>query len=65
MPKTLATTTVDRLMLHAHVCQTIGESMRLSQALTGKGVIPLSYPHRRHAGGHHRADTDLPSHMDN
>jgi DNA replication protein DnaC len=40
MPKTLATATVDRLMHHAHVCQTTGDSVRLSQALAGKGVIP-------------------------
>jgi len=32
MPKTLATATVDRLLHHAHVCQTTGESVRLSQA---------------------------------
>src|SRR5439155_26315772 len=42
MPKTLATATVDRLMHHAHVCQTAGDSIRLSQALAGKGVMPLS-----------------------
>jgi DNA replication protein DnaC len=42
MPKTLATATVDRLMHHAHVCQTTGDSIRLSQALAGKGVMPLS-----------------------
>ena len=42
MPKTLATATVDRLMHHAHICQTVGDSVRLSQALSGKGVIPLS-----------------------
>jgi len=42
MPKTLATATVDRLMHHAHLCQTAGDSVRLSQALAGKGVIPLS-----------------------
>jgi hypothetical protein len=42
MPKTLATATVDRLMHHAHVRQTTGDSVRLSQALTGKGVIPLN-----------------------
>jgi DNA replication protein DnaC len=42
MPKTLATATVDRLMHHAHICQTAGDSVRLSQALAGKGVIPLS-----------------------
>ena len=42
MPKTLATATVDRLMHHAHVCQTSGDSIRLTQAIAGKGVIPLS-----------------------
>jgi DNA replication protein DnaC len=41
MPKTLATATVDRLMHHAHVCVTGGDSVRLSQALAGKGVMPL------------------------
>ena len=41
MPKTLATATVDRLLHHAHVCQTSGDSVRLTQALTGKGVTPL------------------------
>jgi DNA replication protein DnaC len=41
MPKTLATATVDRLLHHAHVCQTSGESVRLSQALAGRGVTPL------------------------
>jgi DNA replication protein DnaC len=38
MPKTLATATVDRLLHHAHLCQTSGDSVRLSQAMTGKGV---------------------------
>ncbi|HZW44894.1 MAG TPA: hypothetical protein VFF32_10950 [Dermatophilaceae bacterium] len=28
-------------MHHAHVCQTSGESVRLSQALAGHGVTPL------------------------
>jgi DNA replication protein DnaC len=42
MPKTLATATVDRLLHHAHVCQTSGDSVRLTQALAGKGVMPLS-----------------------
>lgn len=42
MPKTLATATVDRLLHHAHVCQTSGDSVRLSQALTGQGVRPLT-----------------------
>jgi DNA replication protein DnaC len=42
MPKTLATATVDRLLHHAHVCQTSGDSVRLSQALAGHGVKPLA-----------------------
>jgi DNA replication protein DnaC len=42
MPKTLATATVDRLLHHAHICQTTGESIRLTQALAGQGVSPLS-----------------------
>jgi DNA replication protein DnaC len=42
MPKTLATATVDRLLHHAHVCQTSGDSVRLSQALAGIGVTPLT-----------------------
>jgi len=42
MPKTLATATVDRLLHHAHVCQTSGESVRLTQALAGQGVSPLN-----------------------
>jgi DNA replication protein DnaC len=41
MPKTLATATVDRLMHHAHVCVTSGESVRLAQASSGLGVQPL------------------------
>ena len=41
MPKTLATATVDRLLHHAHVCQTTGDSVRLSQALAGVAVVPL------------------------
>ena len=42
MPKTLATATVDRLLHHAHLCQTRGDSVRLSQAMTGKGVKALT-----------------------
>lgn len=42
MPKTLATATVDRLLHHAHVCQTTGESVRLTEALAGKGVTAMS-----------------------
>ncbi len=41
MPKTLATATVDRLLHHAHVCVTAGDSVRLSEALSGQGVVPL------------------------
>jgi DNA replication protein DnaC len=41
MPKTLATATVDRLLHHAHLCQTSGESVRLAQALADTGVAPL------------------------
>lgn len=35
MPKTIATATVDRLLHHAHVCQTSVESIRLIQAQSG------------------------------
>ena len=42
MPQTLATATVDRLLHHAHVCQTSGDSIRLTQALAGKGVTAMS-----------------------
>lgn len=42
MPKTLATATVDRLLHHAHLITTKGDSHRLAEALTGKGVIPLN-----------------------
>ncbi|MGW2545295.1 IS21-like element helper ATPase IstB [Kitasatospora sp. NPDC001574] len=42
MPKTLATATVDRLMHHAHIVVTQGDSYRLTQATTGKGVKPFS-----------------------
>ena len=42
MPKTLATATVDRLLHHAHICQTSGDSVRLTQALAGQGVTPLA-----------------------
>lgn len=42
MPKTLATATVDRLLHHAHVVVTQGDSFRLTQATTGQGVKPFS-----------------------
>ena len=41
MPKTIANATVDRLLHHAHVVMTAGDSIRLTQATTGKGVRPL------------------------
>jgi DNA replication protein DnaC len=37
MPKTLATATVDRLLHHAHLVLTRGDSHRLAEALAGKG----------------------------
>jgi DNA replication protein DnaC len=42
MPKTLAGATVDRLLHHAHLCVTTGDSVRLQQATNGKGVTPLT-----------------------
>jgi DNA replication protein DnaC len=42
MPTTLAGATVDRLLHHAHVCVTTGDSVRLQQATSGKGVTPLT-----------------------
>lgn len=41
MPKTIANATVDRLLHHAHVVLTAGDSIRLTQATRGKGVKPL------------------------
>ena len=38
MPKTLATATVDRLLHHAHVVVTQGDSYRLTEATSGRGV---------------------------
>ncbi len=42
MDKTIASALVDRLMHHAHVVVTDGESVRLADALAGKGVVPLA-----------------------
>jgi len=42
MPKTLATATVDRLLHHAHLVTTQGDSHRLQQALAGQGVKALT-----------------------
>ena len=41
MEKNLSTALVDRLMHHAHVVVTEGSSVRLSDATSGKGVVPL------------------------
>jgi len=42
MDKTIASALVDRLMHHAHVIVTEGESVRLADATSGKGVVPLA-----------------------
>ena len=42
MPKTIANATVDRLLHHAHVVITTGDSIRLTQATRGKGVRALT-----------------------
>ena len=42
MPKTIANATVDRLLHHAHLVLTAGDSIRLTQATTGQGVTPLA-----------------------
>jgi DNA replication protein DnaC len=42
MPKTIANATVDRLMHHAHIVATTGDSIRLTQATEGKGITPLT-----------------------
>ena len=40
-PRSLAAALVDRLAHHAHLVETKGDSIRLTQALSGKGVVPL------------------------
>jgi DNA replication protein DnaC len=40
-PKGLATAAVDRLLHHAHVIVTEGQSLRLKEAIEGHGVRPL------------------------
>jgi DNA replication protein DnaC len=42
MPKGLATASVDRLLHHAHLVVTKGGSLRLAEAIAGKGVVPLA-----------------------
>ncbi len=41
-PKTIATAAVDRLLHHAHIVTTDGDSYRLTDATTGQGVTPLT-----------------------
>lgn len=41
MDKTIASALVDRLLHHAHVVLTEGQSVRLADAMAGKGVVPL------------------------
>jgi DNA replication protein DnaC len=43
MPKTLATAAVDRLLHHAHVVITDGDSYRLAEATSGTGVTSLNH----------------------
>ena len=42
MDKTIASALVDRLMHHAHVVVTDGQSVRLEDAMAGKGVVPFA-----------------------
>ncbi len=42
MPKALATAAVDRFLHHAHLIDTEGPSRRLTEAMAGKGVVPLT-----------------------
>ena len=42
MPEAIANATVDRLLHHAHVVITTGDSIRLTQATRGRGVRPLT-----------------------
>jgi len=37
----LSAALLDRLLHHTHPCQTSGDSIRLTQALAGEGVMPL------------------------
>lgn len=41
MPKAIANAVLDRLLHHAHLVLTQGDSIRLTQATSGKGVIAL------------------------
>jgi hypothetical protein len=44
MDKTIASALVDRLLHHAHVIVTEGESVRLADATSGKGVNRPGFP---------------------
>ncbi|PZS20745.1 MAG: transposase [Acidimicrobiales bacterium] len=44
MPKTLAIAAVDRLLHHAYLVVTEGGSLRLADAMAGRGVLPLGEP---------------------
>lgn len=44
MPKALVGASTDRLMRHAHLVTTTGDSHRLAEALAGKGVVALDWP---------------------
>ncbi len=41
MDKTISSALVDRLLHHAHVVMTEGGSLRLEDAMSGKGVVPF------------------------
>ena len=48
MDKTIASALVDRLMHHAHVIVTDGESVRLADAISGKGVVSFTLSPSHH-----------------
>ncbi|MFI6368596.1 ATP-binding protein [Nocardia sp. NPDC050630] len=47
MPETWVIAAMDRLLYHAHLALTQGDSHRLAEALAGKGVMPLAWPPTR------------------
>ena len=55
MPKTIANATVDRLLLHAHIVMTAGDSIRLTQAIAGKGRDATDQLNPGQSVGHERA----------
>ncbi len=61
MPKTPVTATVDRLLHHAHVTVTQGDSFRFTEATTGMGAKPFSQPAPSQRGeipGRHRGTSN-------